>query len=473
MSSWETVIGLEVHVQLNLKSKLFSSVAYGFGGEPNSRVSVVDMGLPGVLPVLNKQAIKIALRAAIALEGEINQTTTFDRKNYFYPDLPKGYQISQFNHPYCIGGRVPLGNGKFGELERIHMEEDAGKSMHSQIGSMVDLNRAGSALVEIVGKPDLRTPADAHAFLDNLKLILQYAGVSDCDMEKGSLRCDGNISMRPKGSKTLGTKAEIKNLNSFKMVQRSLEYEERRQIAILSQGGQVAQETRLWNDEKGVTATMRSKESAQDYRYFPEPDLPPLHISDALINQVRESLPELPLARRQRWIDEFKLPEHDAHVLTADRNLADYFEDTAKACGDVKTASNWVMSEVLRTVNDSNLTVQNFPIQPERLAGLIQAIGAGKINRNAGKKVFQHMLEHDDDAAASIQKLGLQQISDPKALQKIAARVMQENPKPVEDYRNGKEKALHALKGLVMRETQGKANPSAVQDILVELLNAK
>ena len=277
-AGYETVIGLETHVQLGLETKLFSPAKYAFGGEPNTRVSVIDLGLPGVLPRLNEQAIRIAIRAALALEGEINPHTKFDRKNYFYPDLPKGYQISQYEQPYCIGGRVPLGDGRFCCLERIHLEEDAGKNIHSDQGSLVDLNRAGATLIEIVSKPDLRSPRDAHAYLDHLKQILQYIGVSECDMEKGSLRCDANVSLRPVGQEQLGTKVEIKNLNSFKMVQRALEYEERRQAAVLAAGGQVLQETRMWNEEKGETTALRGKESVQDYRYFPEPDLPPIQI---------------------------------------------------------------------------------------------------------------------------------------------------------------------------------------------------
>jgi len=467
---YETVIGLEVHVQLGLHTKLFSPAEYAFGGEPNTRVSVIDLGLPGVLPRLNEAAVRVGIRAALALEGRVHRHTRFDRKNYFYPDLPKGYQISQYEEPYCTGGRVPIGEGRFSALERIHLEEDAGKNIHTEGGSLVDLNRAGSALIEIVGKPDLRSPVDAHQFLVNLKQILQYARVSDCDMEKGSLRCDANISVRPKGSTELGTKVEIKNLNSFKMVQRALEYEVRRQTAVLAHGGTVEQETRLWNDEKGETATMRTKESAQDYRYFPEPDLPPVEIPAELVEQVRAEMPELPAARQERFEKEYSLPDYDVGVLLADRDVADYFEALARAVGDAKSASNWMMTEVMQVLNETGAGMPGFPIPAERLAGLITAQQQGAVNRSAARKVFQYMLEHEDDAQAAIRALGLEQISDATELESIVQRVIDENQKAVEDYRGGKAKALHALKGLVMRETRGRSNPRTVEDLLLALI---
>ncbi|MHC4814568.1 MAG: Asp-tRNA(Asn)/Glu-tRNA(Gln) amidotransferase subunit GatB [Planctomycetota bacterium] len=470
VGSYETVIGLEVHVQLGLRTKLFSATEYAFGGKPNTRVSVIDLGLPGVLPRLNKAALRVAIRAALALEGEIQRNTRFDRKNYFYPDLPKGYQISQYEHPYCTGGRVPLTDGRYSQLERIHLEEDAGKNIHAEGGSLVDLNRAGSALVEIVGKPDLGSPTDAHTFLQNLKQILQYAGVSECDMEKGSLRCDANISVRPKDSTELGTKVEIKNLNSFKMVQRALEYEARRQAAVLGNGGTIEQETRHWNDERGETATMRTKESAQDYRYFPEPDLPPVEVPQALVDAVRAEMPELPAARKQRFAQDYALPEYDVDVLLADREVADYFELVAKATGDAKAASNWMMTEVMRVMNETQVAIADFPIDAPRLAGLIAAQQQGTVNRNAARRVFQHMLEHADDAATAIRKLGLQQISDAAELSAIVQQVIDQNPQPVADYRGGKEKALHALKGLVMRETRGRSNPQTVEELLLKLI---
>ncbi len=463
---FECVIGLEVHCQLDVRSKLFSCAPAAFGGEPNSRVSPVDLGLPGVLPVLNGAAVRAAVRAALALGATIHERSQFARKSYFYPDLPKGYQITQYDRPYCSGGTVPLGDGRTCALERIHLEEDAGKSTHTDAGSLVDLNRAGVALIEIVGRPDLRAPTDAHAYLDNLRQILQYATVSDCDMEKGSLRCDANISVRPHGQQQLGTKVEIKNLNSFKMVERALEYELRRQTAVLAGGGTVVQETRLWNEERGETATMRSKESATDYRYFPEPDLPPLEIDAALIEAERRALPELPDARRARLAAAHGLPAHDLTVLLADAAVADYFEAVATACGDAKAASNWTMTEVLRALRERELPVERFPVPPATLAALIRAVADGEVSRQAGKKVFARMLQTGEDTAAAIAALDLGQISDRQTLDPVVRQVLADNAAAVDDYRRGVGKAFHALKGKVMRATGGRANPSVVDDLL-------
>ena len=470
MTGYETTIGLEVHVQLHLASKLFAPSEYAAGGEPNTRVSVVELGLPGVLPVLNCEALTLAIRAGLALEGTINNRIHFDRKNYLYPDLPKGYQISQFDEPFCKGGRVPLGDGRFAELERIHLEEDAGKTTHTEGGSLVDLNRAGAALIEIVGEPVLHSPRDAHSFLTNLKQILQYSGVSECDMEKGLLRCDANISVRPVGQEELGTKVEIKNLNSFKMVQRALEYEERRQRAVLANGGVVSQETRLWNEQEGESAVMRTKESADDYRFFPDPDLPPLTITPETIEEVRASMPELPAARHERFLSEYALPQYDVAVLLHDHLVADYFEAVARDCGDPKNASNWVMGEVLRTLNDRGAPIRDFSIPPERLAGLIRAQAQGQVSRNAAREVFEHLLENDIDAKGAIATLGLQQVSDASELKNVIQSVIEANPKAVADYRAGKEKALHSLQGQTMKATKGKANPRMVQELLRELL---
>ena len=470
MSDFEVTIGLEVHVQLEVKTKLFAPSRYGSGGEPNSRVSVVELGLPGVLPVLNARALELAVRAGIALEGQINPRTRFDRKNYFYPDLPKGYQISQFDQPFCTGGRVPLGDGRYGQLERIHLEEDAGKTTHTGGGSLIDLNRAGAALIEIVGRPDLHSPQDAYALLTNLKQILQYSGVSECDMEKGLLRCDANISVRRCGQAELGTKVEIKNLNSFKMVQRALEYEARRQIATLANGGVIQQETRLWNEEKGESAAMRTKESADDYRYFPDPDLPPVHIPSDWVDELRAEMPELPAARRQRFITEYSLPEYDADVLLQDRHVATYFEGCAQACGDAKLASNWVMTEVLRTLKETRIDISQFPISAARLGALIRSQLAGEISRNAARQVFEHLLSHDMDAEAAVASLGLAQISDRGELTDIIQAVLDANPQPVADFKAGKQKALHALQGLTMKATGGRANPTLVQEILRRVL---
>lgn len=466
MTDYEPVIGLEVHCQLAVKSKLFSSASNDFGGEPNTRVSAVDIGMPGVLPVLNEQAVRLAVRAALALEGEVQNHTKFDRKNYFYPDLPKGYQISQYDRPFCVGGRIPIDGSRFGQLERIHLEEDAGKSMHTDEGSLVDLNRVGSALIEIVGRPDLHSPQDAHDCLENLKQILQYAGVSDCDMENGTLRCDANISLRPYGQTELGTKVEIKNLNSFKMVHRALDYEIRRQAAALAAGGHIQQETRLWNEERGETATMRSKESAPDYRYFPDPDLPAFTISPETIAEIQAELPESPAARRRRLAASHALPDHDLDVLLADRLVADYFEQVAEASGDAKAASNWTMTEVLHALHDRDVSADACPVSPAQLAGLIEALAADRINHPAAKRVFAQMLDHGGTADEAIEELGVQQITDRSQLEPIVHRLVDAHPKAVADFRAGKEKALHALKGLVMRETKGKASPALVDELL-------
>ena len=469
---WESVIGLEVHVQLGVHSKLFSSAPAAFGGEPNTRVAAYDLGLPGVLPVLNDRAVDLAIRAALALGGKVQEHSRFDRKNYFYPDLPKGYQISQFDRPYCVGGTVPLGDGRTAALTRIHLEEDAGKSTHVEIGTLIDLNRAGTALVEIVGEPDLHTPRDAALWLENLKLILQYAGVSDCDMERGSLRCDANISLRRAGTDELRDKVEIKNLNSFKMVERALEYEIRRQTVTLEAGGRVVQETRLWNDEIGETKSMRSKEDAQDYRYVPDPDLPPLVITKSRVERVHRELPELPDARRSRFRQALGLPDYDVGVLTADPRIADWFEGLVEAGIAPKPASNWVMTEVLRTCGEQGVTIDDFAMPQARLADLIRAQETGKVNMQAARKAFVHMLEHGGEAAATISELGLEQISDEGALASIVDEVLGEMPKAVEDVRAGKAKALHALKGKVMAKTRGKADPVVAERLLREKIDS-
>ncbi|MCB9869555.1 MAG: Asp-tRNA(Asn)/Glu-tRNA(Gln) amidotransferase subunit GatB [Planctomycetes bacterium] len=469
---FETVIGLEVHVQLQLASKLFAPTEYASGGEPNTRVSVIELGLPGVLPALNERAVELAIRAGLALESTIGARVHFDRKNYFYPDLPKGYQITQLDRPLCVGGRVPLGEGEFGALQRIHLEEDAGKSSHHAAGSLVDLNRAGAALIEIVGQPDLRSPEQAFRFLTRLKQILQYAEVSECDMEKGSLRCDANISLRRPGAQQLGTKVELKNLNSFKMVRRALEYEQRRQAAVLGSGGAVRRETRLWNEEQGESAPMRGKEATEDYRYFPEPDLPPLSIPSERVQAIAAAMPELPDARRARFAREFGLPDYDLDVLLDDRHVATYFETVAHGCGDPKLASNWVMTEVLRTLKERGSSVTDLPLTAARLAALLNELNAGRINRAAAKRLFEHLLDHDLEVTEAIAALGLQQLSDPAALEQVVRAVLAGQPAAVADFHAGKQKALHALFGQTMKATGGKANPALVQQLLRKLLES-
>jgi aspartyl-tRNA(Asn)/glutamyl-tRNA(Gln) amidotransferase subunit B len=466
MNAFTTVIGLEVHVQLATDSKLFSPAPSGALGDPNTRVHAIDIGLPGVLPRPNRAAIELAVRAALALDGEVQRVSRFARKNYFYPDLPKGYQISQFEQPICLGGAVPLGDGRSCRLHRIHVEEDAGKLTHGEIGTLVDLNRAGMPLVEIVGEPDLRTPADAHAFLHHLREILRYAGVSECDMELGSMRCDANISLMPVGSERYGTKVELKNLNSLKMVQRALEYEERRQAAILAAGGRIAAETRGWNDEAGESRPQRSKEEAPDYRYFPDPDLPPLVIEDTTIQRQREALGELPQHRRTRYRDTFLLPEHDIAVLTQDRAVGDWFETLVATGVDPKTASNWTMSEVLPAQRALATALAQFPVTPTNLCALLQLLARGAVTQVSARKVFQHMLARGGSAVAAMDELGLARIVDPQELQPLVQAAVAALPEASAAVRAGKERALDALKGHVMRATKGRADPTVVDDLL-------
>ena len=471
MTGYETVIGLEVHVQLGVRTKLFSAAPAGFAGEPNTRVAAYDIGLPGVLPVLNDRAVDLAIRAAASLDGSVQSTSRFDRKNYFYPDLPKGYQISQFAEPYCRGGRVPLGDGRYGQLDRIHLEEDAGKSTHIDAATRIDLNRAGSALIEVVGKPDLRAPAEASAWLQSLRSILRFAGVSDCDMEKGSMRCDANVSIRPAGSDVLGNKVEIKNLNSFKMVERALEYEVRRQTVTLSAGHTVVQETRLWNDEKAETRSMRTKEDAQDYRYVPDPDVPPLLIDEDRLRRVLAEMPESYAEKTTRYQRDLGLPEYDVGVLLAEPANAAYFEALLAEGGySAKAASNWLMTEVMRSCNDSGVGVESFPMTTGHLAGLIRAAEAGTVNMQGARKAFAHMLDTGVDSARAIADLGIAAVRDEDELAQHVDAAIAELPKAVADVAAGKAKALHAIKGRVMAKTKGRADPEQVERMLAERL---
>ncbi len=387
MNALLPTIGLEVHVQLGTATKLFSPAGHAPGGEPNARVHAIDLGLPGMLPQLNARAVELAVRAALALDGAVQPVSHFARKHYFYPDLPKGYQISQYEAPFCRGGRVPLGDGRHCALERIHLEEDAGKLVHTDAGTLVDLNRAGAPLIEIVSLPALHAAADAQAFLVHLRTILRYAGVSDCDMELGSLRCDANVSLAPAGA-TLGTKVEIKNLNSFKMVQRAIEYEERRQAAVLASGRRIVQETRLWNDEHGETRPMRQKEFAEDYRYFPDPDLPPLRIAAAAVDEQRRTLGELPDARRRRYTAQYGLPPYDVEQLTADRATGDWFEQVTAAGAEPKTASNWMMAEVLPAAKARGVAVAALPLPPAGLADLLRQLDRGVLTQGSARQAF-------------------------------------------------------------------------------------
>ncbi len=466
VAAFTTVIGLEVHVQLATASKLFSPAPADSLGDPNTRVQTVDLGLPGVLPRLNERAVELAIRAALAVDSELQPVSFFARKNYFYPDLPKGYQISQFDRPYCRGGSVAVGDDRTCRLERIHMEEDAGKLVHTEAGTLVDLNRAGIPLIEIVSEPDMRTPGEAATFLTNLREILRFAGVSDCDMDLGSMRCDANISLMPVGASEYGTKVELKNLNSIKMVQRALEYEERRQTAILAASGTVAAETRGWLDERGESRPQRSKESAPDYRYFPDPDLPPLVLDDALVRRVRDSLSELPSARRARFAKDYGLPDYDIGVLTQDRALGDWFEATVAAGAEPKAASNWIMTDVLGAVREFKIGLDQLRVTPARLAELLALLASKALTAVAAKKVFVHMHENDLPAADAMRALGLERIADPAQLQPLVEAAIAALPKAAADVKNGIEKPLDALKGNVMRATKGRADPHVVETLL-------
>ena len=478
-SRYEPVIGLEVHAQLLTRTKLFCGCANRFGAPPNTLVCPVCLGLPGALPVLNRKAVTLALRAALATGSTLHPVSVFERKNYFYPDLPKGYQISQYEKPLATGGFVAITVADGGErrvrLARIHMEEDAGKLLHegfpwSGEKSGVDLNRAGVPLIEIVSEPDLHGPEEAHAYLTALRGVLLYAGVSDCNMEEGSLRCDANVSVRPWGTEALCTRAEIKNLNSFRNVARAVEYEIARQVALVESGGAVVQETRLWNAERGETAPMRSKEDAHDYRYFPEPDLPPLVVSREWVEDARASLPELPAERRRRFATEYALPGYDAGVLTQERDVAEYFEAAARASGNAKAVSNWVMTEVLRKLKEGGRGIASCPVGPAALAGLVRLIDQGTISGRIAKDVFERMWATGEEAAAIVGREGLTQLSDESALEAVVAEVVADSPDQAASYRGGKAAALGWFVGQVMRRTGGRANPQRVNAILRKAL---
>ncbi|MBI3092464.1 MAG: Asp-tRNA(Asn)/Glu-tRNA(Gln) amidotransferase subunit GatB [Candidatus Tectomicrobia bacterium] len=474
----ETVIGLEVHAQLLTRSKIFCTCTTEFGRAPNESACPICLGMPGVLPVLNRTVVEFAMKLGLAVHATVARSCRFARKNYFYPDLPKGYQISQFEQPLCVGGHIdiqPNGGSKRIGLTRIHMEEDAGKLIHGEnLGdpnsSYVDLNRAGIPLVEIVSEPDLSSPEEARAYLLKLKSLLQYLEVCDGNMEEGSLRCDANISLRPKGATALGTKTEIKNMNSFRNVQRALEYEIERQRAILSGGGTIHQETRLWDATQGVTLPMRSKEHAHDYRYFPEPDLVPLVVDEAWIVAVRATIPELPDEKRQRFERDYGLPAYDAEVLTTSRPLADYFETAARRYPKPKVVSNWVMGELLGALNRSGKEIGACPIAPENLAELLQLIDAGTISGKIAKTVFEEMFETSASPRAIVAEKGLTQISDSSAVERVVDEVIAANPEQLMQYRAGRTKLLGFFVGQVMKATHGKANPQLVNDLLREKL---
>jgi aspartyl-tRNA(Asn)/glutamyl-tRNA(Gln) amidotransferase subunit B len=480
LARYEPVIGLEVHCQLLTRTKLFCACRNEFGGEPNTKVCPVCLGLPGSLPVLSRHAVTLAIRAALATNCTVQPVSVFARKNYFYPDLPKGYQISQYERPLATDGHIeiPAGDGfRQIRLHRIHMEEDAGKLLHEGFSwsaekSGVDFNRGGVPLIEIVTHPDLRTAEEAHDYLTALKAVLLYAGVSDCNMEEGSLRCDANVSVRKRGTEALGTRAEIKNLNSFKNVARAIDHEVSRQVAVIESGREVAQETRLWNPDKAATASMRSKEEAHDYRYFPEPDLPPLRVSSAWVEEVRASLPELPAAKRRRFAREYGLSEYDAGVLTLSREVADYFETVARASSDSKASSNWVMNEVLGQLKGDDRPLSDCRVAPESLADLIKLIDAGTISGKIAKDVFRKMWDSGHAPMAIVEREGLVQVSDLGALEAAVAEVLAASPDQVATYRKGKTSTFGWLVGQVMKKTGGKANPGLVNALLKKALDS-
>ena len=482
---WEVVIGLETHTQLTTESKIFSGAATAFGAEPNTQACPVDLALPGVLPVLNKGAVERAIQFGLAIGARIAPMSVFARKNYFYPDLPKGYQISQFEIPVVQGGTISFAVEKDGKTEmktvhltRAHLEEDAGKSLHEDYHGMtgIDLNRAGTPLLEIVTEPDMRSATEAVAYAKALHALVVWLGVCDGNMQEGSFRCDANVSVRPVGQKEFGTRCEIKNLNSFRFLEEAINYEVRRQIELIEEGGTVVQETRLYDPDKKETRSMRSKEDAMDYRYFPDPDLPPLVIAQAWIDRVKTSLPELPGAMRERFVKDYGLPEYDAMVLTQSKGMAGYFEAVVAAAGreQAKPAANWMMGDVASTLNREGIEIGESPVSAEQLSLLLKRIADGTISNKIAKEVFAAMWEAKSSSAALADELieskGLKQISDTGALEKIIDDVLAANAKSVEEYQSGKEKAFNALIGQAMKASKGKANPAQLTDLLKQKL---
>ena len=477
--NYEMVIGLEVHAQLKTQSKIFCSCSTEFGKPANENTCPVCLGMPGVLPVFNKKALQLAMRACLSTNCRITPMNRFARKNYFYPDLPKGYQISQFELPLGLDGYVNIQinetKKKIG-LTRIHMEEDAGKLIHGEnLGSpgksYVDFNRTGVPLVEIVSEPDLRSGEEAREYLTQLKSILDYAEVSDCNMEEGSLRCDANVSVRPKGQKEFGIRTETKNLNSFRFVQRAIEYEFDRQIKILEQGDSVVQETRLYDSSKGVTFAMRSKEEAHDYRYFPEPDLVPVEISDEWIKETMDGLPELPEQKRERFVQHYKIPEYDAGVLTTSREIADYYEKSVSLYPEPKVISNWIMGELLRELKNDGQKISASPVKPEGLVALLKLINEGTLSAKMAKTVFEEMYQSAKPAIEIVNQKGLAQITDSSAIENLVDEILKLNTDQVEQYKNGKEKVFGFLVGQIMKQSKGQANPTLVNKLLKDRIN--
>jgi aspartyl-tRNA(Asn)/glutamyl-tRNA(Gln) amidotransferase subunit B len=472
---WETVIGLEVHAQLSTRSKIFSGASTRYGAEPNTQACAVDLALPGVLPVMNIEAARMAVKFGLAIGAQLNRHSVFARKNYFYPDLPKGYQISQYELPVVAKGFLTVdvdGEEKLIGITRAHLEEDAGKSLHEDFHGMsgIDLNRAGTPLLEIVSEPDMRSPEEAVAYLKRLHELVRYLEICDGNMQEGSFRCDANVSVRPKGQKEFGTRAELKNINSFRFVEKAIRFEIDRQIDVIEGGGTVVQETRLYDSVKDLTRSMRSKEEAMDYRYFPDPDLPPLVLSEEFVEQVRATLPELPHDKRARFMEEYDLSAYDAGVLTATRAMADFFEEVAKSVGEPKQAANWITGDFSAFLNRDNLEVTDSPVTAKMLAGLIARIQDKTISGKIAKEVFESMWSGEGDADAVIEKKGLKQITDTGAIEKLVDEVLANSATQVEQYRGGKETVFGYFVGQVMKASKGKANPARVNELLKKKL---
>ncbi len=473
---WETVIGLEVHVQLATKSKLFSGSSITFGAAPNTQANIFDLAMPGTLPVMNEAALRMAVKFGLAIDAEIGRKSVFDRKNYFYPDLPKGYQVSQLEFPTVGKGKLEItledGSTKVVGITRAHIEEDAGKSLHEDFHGLsgIDLNRAGTPLLEIVSEPEIANAKEAVAYLKKLHSIIRYLGISDGNMAQGSMRCDANVSVRKKGSTELGTRTEIKNINSFRFVEKAILHEAQRQIDIIEDGGRIVQETRLYDADKDETRSMRSKEVANDYRYFPEPDLLPIVIDEAYIEAVRAELPELPNAKRERFVSQYELSEYDAGVIASSRQMADFFEEVVAICKDAKLSSNWVTVDLQAVLNKQDLEIENSPISAERLGGLIARIKDKTISSKIAKTIFEAMLESPHTADEIIESQGLKQVTDSGAIEKLVDEVIANNPEQVEQYRSGKEKVFAFFIGQAMKASRGKANPEQLNTLLKQKL---
>jgi len=472
--SYETVIGLEVHLQLNTKSKVFCGCSTDFGSAPNTQVCPVCLGFPGSLPVLNRKALELGAKVAIALNCKIAKEIRFDRKNYFYPDLPKDYQISQFDHPLSQHGNLAVVSGETEKkirIRRVHLEEDTGKLFHQKDSSLIDFNRSGIPLLEIVSEPDMNSPEEAYLYLTALKSILEYLNVSDCNMEEGSLRCDANISLRKKGDKELGVKTEIKNMNSFKGVKSALEYEGRRQVDLLESGEKIIQETRLYNAEKGITEPMRSKEEAHDYRYFPEPDLSPFDFEENFLNAIAKDMPELPEPKKNRFIKDYQLSNYDAAIMASEKDVADYFEECAVLYGNAKTVANWLMGDISAYMKDSNVSIKDLNLKPAQLSCMLKMIDGGIITGKVAKTLLIEIIQTGKNPEKLVKEKGLEQISDVNLLETAISQAISENPKSAEDFKGGKDNAIMFLVGKVMQKTKGRADPNKVNEMLREKLS--